>query len=373
MTASPSAASPSSAAPTFPLTLGILGGGQLGRMLAFAAARLGHRVIVLDPAADAPAGAVAEHLCAPYDDPTALAELAERCDVVTYEFENIPVAAVETIGADRVRPHPRALDVSADRLTEKQHVASIGLQPAPFRAADDQAQLEAAVGELAAEGHDRMVAKTRRLGYDGKGQLRLAAGEVPGDAFEQLGGVPLVVEGFVDFDCEISVIAARALDGTVRCFPPARNEHRDGILAVSEVPAGVDADVVIAAQSAAKRLLGSLDYVGVLGLELFVTADGLLVNEFAPRVHNSGHWSELASVTDQFEQHVRAVLGLPLGDPASLACRMENLIGDDLDRTPDLLAVGDWRVHVYGKAEARPGRKMGHATRLTGDGLQLFR
>lgn len=366
-------------APTGPArpVLGILGGGQLGRMLALAAHRLGVEVVVLDPAPDAPAGRVSEHLCAAYDDAAALAELSRRCTVVTYEFENIPSAAVDALGEDRVRPHPRALAVSSDRLTEKRHLASIGLRPAPFRPADDQAGLEAAIGELASEGAQRTVVKTRRLGYDGKGQLRVDVADVPADGFERLGGVPLVVEAYVPFEAEISVIAARSVDGTVRCFPPARNEHRNGILAVSEVPAGVGAEVAAAARSAAETLAASLDYVGVLGLELFVLPDGSIVaNEFAPRVHNSGHWSELASVTDQFEQHVRAVLDLPLGDPASLPCRMENLIGGDVARIPELLAEGTWRVHDYGKAELREGRKMGHATRLSVgavEPLQLFR
>ncbi|MDH3293150.1 MAG: 5-(carboxyamino)imidazole ribonucleotide synthase [Acidimicrobiia bacterium] len=346
-------------------TLGVVGGGQLGRMLAMAAARLDVRVTVLDPTPDAPAAQVAnEQLIADYDDVEALAELARRCDRVTFEFENVPAAGLDALNAEgKLQPNPRALSIAQDRLDEKAFIASVGLSPAPYRPADDQAGLESAVAELSGAA----ILKTRRLGYDGKGQLWIGAGQpVPADAFERLGGVPLVVEAVVDFTAEISVIGARGSDGSMRFYEPARNSHRGGILARSVVPCGFDDAVVAAAWAATEAMLIGLDYVGVIGVEFFVGRDGrLTVNEFAPRVHNSGHWTEAACLCSQFEQHVRAVLDLPLGDPFRHSdAEMENLLGDPGDRVAEMLAEGDWMVHLYGKAEARPGRKMGHATRL---------
>lgn len=351
-------------------TLGIVGGGQLGRMLAMAAARHDVRVIVLDPTPDAPAAQVAnEQLVAAYDDVDALAELARRCHRVTYEFENVPAAGLEALNADgKLHPNPRALSISQDRLDEKQFIASVGLSPAPFRRADDQDGIESAAPELSAAGSDGVIVKTRRLGYDGKGQLRIPSGEpVPADAFDRLGGVPLVVEAVIDFQAEISVIGARGSDGSMRFFDPARNTHSDGILSRSVVPSGVDAAAVEAARAATEAMLVGLDYVGVIGVEYFVDRDGsVIVNEFAPRVHNSGHWTEAACLCSQFEQHVRAVLDLPLGDPRRHSdADMENLLGDPTERVAEMLADGDWMVHLYGKGEARPGRKMGHATRIT--------
>ncbi len=350
-------------------TLGIVGGGQLGRMLAMAAARLDVRVVVLDPTPDAPAAQVAnEQLVAAYDDVDALARLARRCDRVTYEFENVPAVGLEALNSDgTLHPNPQALSISQDRLDEKQFVASVGLSPAPYRRADDQGDIETATAELLAAGSDGVIVKTRRLGYDGKGQLRIPGGEsVPSDAFDRLGGVPLVVEAVIDFDAEISVIGARGSDGSTRFYDPARNTHTDGILSRSVVPSGVAATVVNAAQAATEAMLTGLDYVGVIGVEFFVGGDGTLtVNEFAPRVHNSGHWTEAACLCSQFEQHVRAVLDLPLGDPRRHSdAEMENLLGDPTERVAEMLADGEWMVHLYGKAEARPGRKMGHATRL---------
>lgn len=353
-------------------TLGIVGGGQLGRMLAMAAARLDVRVVVLDPTADAPAAQVAnEQLVAAYDDINALAELARRCDRVTYEFENVPGAGLEALNVDgTLHPNPRALSISQDRLNEKAFIASVGLSPAPYRRADDQAGIESATAELMAEtpaGSDGVIVKTRRLGYDGKGQLRIGPGRpVPSDAFQQLGRVPLVVEAVIDFETEISVIGARGSDGSMQFYDPARNTHRHGILSRSVVPGGVDDTTAEAARAATEALLIGLDYVGVIGVEFFVGRDGVLfVNEFAPRVHNSGHWTEAACLCSQFEQHVRAVLDLPLGHPRRHSdAEMENLLGDPTERVAEMLAEGDWMVHLYGKAEARPGRKMGHAIRL---------
>ncbi len=332
-------------------------------MLAMAAARFGFEVVVLDPDPLAPAAQVAtSHVVAAYDDASALAELADRCDAVTYEFENVPAATTEVLAGlgARLAPNPEALAISQERLREKDFLRSAGLDTAPYRAIDGPDDVVRAVEELGG----RAIVKTRRLGYDGKGQRRIDGDASPA-LFADMGSVPLLAEGFVDFVCEISVIVARAADGSVVCFPPARNEHRDGILARSTVPCGLSEEVTAAAIDAASRLIEALDYVGVLGLELFVLADDRLVaNEFAPRVHNSGHWTELASVTDQFEQHVRAVAGLPLGSTESFACEMENLIGHDVDRFGQLLADAEWRVHLYGKTETREGRKMGHATRL---------
>lgn len=343
-------------------TIGIVGGGQLARMLAMAAARLGYRTVVLDPAAPCPAAQVAnEQIVARYDETDALDQLASRCDVITYEFENVPESAASLLARLRpLRPNSEALAVSQDRLAEKIFFASIGIPTAPYHPVDSQDDVADALAQL----DGRAILKTRRLGYDGKGQLRLE-GVAPADAFAALGSVPLIAEGVVDFVTEISVIVARSLDGDTCCFEPARNEHRDGILASSIVPSGQPKDVVAAAQQAAIELVTALDYVGVLGLELFVLGDGRIVaNEYAPRVHNSGHWTELACVTDQFEQHILAITGHPLGTTAERPCEMINLIGSDVDRIPELLAAGDWRVHLYGKLEVRPGRKMGHATRL---------
>lgn len=343
-------------------TIGILGGGQLARMLAMAAARLGYHTVVLDPADPCPAAQVCDRqIVAAYDDPAALDELAAATSVVTYEFENVPAAAARRL-SERIALHPneRALATSQDRLDEKRFLQSVDIATAPFHAVDDLASVNAAVEALGGEA----IIKTRRFGYDGKGQLRLA-GPATTEQLEALGSGALIAEGVVPFEAEISVIAARSIDGDVRCFEPARNTHADGILVRSEVPSGLGNEVSALAQQYATTLITELDYVGVLGLELFVLADGSMVaNEYAPRVHNSGHWTELACSVDQFEQHIRAVTGLPLGDPASAPCEMVNLIGHDVDRVPDLLADGAWRVHMYGKAEVRPGRKMGHATRL---------
>lgn len=346
-------------------TIGIIGGGQLGRMLAMAAARLNFRTIILEPQADCPAAQLANRqIAAAYDDPAGLDELAAACDVVTYEFENVPVAAAERLAARvPVYPPPRALEVAQDRLTEKRFINDCGIPTARFHAIDSQADLDAALTDFGGQG----VLKTRRLGYDGKGQkvFRSAADDAAG-AFASLGSVPMILESFVAFERELSVIAARALDGKVRAFDPAENVHRNGILHTSTVPANVSEATAEAARAAAAAILGKLDYVGVIGIEFFVLADGgLVANEMAPRVHNSGHWTEAACVISQFEQHIRAVAGLSLGNPRRHSdCVMQNLIGDDIDVLPQWLATDDTLVHLYGKTEARPGRKMGHVTTL---------
>lgn len=347
-------------------TIGIIGGGQLGRMLAMAASRLNFRTIILEPQPDCPALQLANRqIVAAYDDETALAELADACDVITYEFENVPVAAARFL-ADRkpVYPPPRALEVAQDRLVEKTFLNDCGIRTAGFRAVDSQADLEAALAEFGGAG----VLKTRRLGYDGKGQKVFRAGDDAAGAYDELGAVPLILESFIAFDREISVIAARAVDGSIACYDPAENIHRGGILHTSTLPAEIYEGTSTDARTAAIRLLDKLDYVGVIGIEFFVGTDGALIaNEIAPRVHNSGHWTEAACVISQFEQHIRAVTGLPLGDPVRHSdCVMQNLIGDDIHDVRDWAGKPDVLVHLYGKTEPRPGRKMGHVTRLTG-------
>ncbi len=346
-------------------TIGIIGGGQLGRMLAIAAARLNFRTVILEPQADCPAAQVANaQITAAYDDPKALAELAERCDVVTYEFENVPVSAAEALQRSvPVYPPAKALEVSQDRLVEKRFLNACGIETAKFHAIESQADLEKALADFGGKG----VLKTCRLGYDGKGQrVFRSAEESPAGAYEALGSVPLILESFVPFEREVSIIAARAKDGTVVCFDPAENVHRNGILHTSTLPAQMPDATAKTARESAEKLLAALDYVGVIGMEFFVMADGTLIaNEIAPRVHNSGHWTEAACIVSQFEQHIRAVAGLPMGNPHRHSdCVMTNLIGDDILDVPTWLTKKDVLVHLYGKTESRPGRKMGHVTEL---------
>jgi 5-(carboxyamino)imidazole ribonucleotide synthase len=346
--------------------IGILGGGQLGRMLAIAAARLAYKTVILDPDPNAPAAQVANrHVIAGYDDRKALADFAAACDVVTYEFENVPVEAASLIAAvTPVFPKPNALDVAQDRIAEKEFLNRIGVATAPFRAIERFAELSDALQAF----HGAGILKTRRLGYDGKGQAVLNGADARqvAAAFAALGGKALVLEGFVPFTAEISVIAARSRDGGFAAFDPPRNSHESGILARSSVPSGLSAQIEQTAVSITRSIMDALDYVGVMGVELFVLEDGtLLVNEIAPRVHNSGHWTEAACLTSQFEQHIRAITGLPLGDTARHSdCVMENMIGADVDRAVQLAAEANVLIHLYGKTEPRPGRKMGHFTRI---------
>lgn len=344
-------------------TIGILGGGQLGRMLSVAASRLGFRCHIFEPGAEPPAGQVAWKVTtAPYEDEAALTAFAESVDVVTYEFENIPTAALDLI--ERLRPiHPnrRALAISQDRLQEKAFLNGIGLSTAPWAAVEDMASLEAALATIGTPS----ILKTTRLGYDGKGQARIKTPEDAPAALAAMAGAPAVLEGFVEFSCEISVIAARGLDGSVSCFDPGENVHRDGILHTTTVPARISPALRSDAVLIAAKILNALDYVGVLGVELFVTPKGLLVNEIAPRVHNSGHWTQTGCTVDQFEQHIRALAGWPLGDGSRYAdVEMLNLIGDDVARVPVLAKEPRTQIHLYGKAEAKPGRKMGHVNRV---------
>ncbi|MDJ0992045.1 MAG: 5-(carboxyamino)imidazole ribonucleotide synthase [Dinoroseobacter sp.] len=339
--------------------IGILGGGQLGRMLSAAASRLGLQCHIFEPGANPPAGHVAAQVTtASYEDLDALRRFAESVDVITYEFENIPVPALDTLEALRpIRPGRRALAVSQDRLTEKDFLRELGLQTAPYAPVGDSQSFEAALEQFGTPS----ILKTRRLGYDGKGQARLKTTDDAENALAAMDGAPAILEGFIDFSHEVSVIAARGLDGSVACFDPGENVHKDGILATTTVPARLTGAQRTDAVLLAGKILNALDYVGVLGVELFVTAGGLVVNEIAPRVHNSGHWTQNACTIDQFEQHIRAVAGWPLGDGSRYAnAVMENLIGDDMTRVPDLAADPAAALHLYGKAEARAGRKMGH-------------
>ena len=346
-------------------TIGIIGGGQLGRMLAMTAARLGYRTAILEPQADCPASQLANRqIVAAYDDIGALAELAGLSAVVTYEFENVPVAAASRLAREvPVFPPPQALEVSQDRLAEKRFLNGIGISTADFLPVDNDADLASALSDFAGSG----VLKTCRMGYDGKGQrlFRDFDGDVDG-IFAAMGGVPLILESLVSFEREVSVIAARGRDGSLAAYDPAENVHRDGILYSSTVPAAISPGTAEIACRSAFTILDALGYVGVIGVEFFALGDGsLLVNEIAPRVHNSGHWTEAACAVSQFEQHIRAIAGLPLGDCTRHSdCVMENLIGSDVERVPDLLAEPDLVLHLYGKAEARPGRKMGHFTRI---------
>lgn len=347
-------------------TIGIIGGGQLGRMLAIAAARLGLRTVVLEPQKSCPAAQVANHqIIASYDNPAALEELGSVCDVVTYEFENVPVAAARSLATHcAVHPNPRALEVAQDRLVEKQFLHGCQIPTADFHAVDTAEELRHALAHFGGQG----VLKTRRLGYDGKGQhVFRNADDDPVQVMSELGHVPLILESFVAFEREVSVIAARHPDGEVACYDLVENIHRNGILHTSTVPARANAETQDRAREFATRLLTALDYVGIVGLELFLMADGsLIANEFAPRVHNSGHWTEAACSISQFEQHIRAVCGWPLGqaDRHSDAI-MTNLLGDDASDLEHLISGNSDLLHLYGKSESRTGRKMGHITRIS--------
>ncbi len=344
-------------------TIGILGGGQLGRMLSVAASRLGLRCHIYEPGANPPAADVAHTCtCAGYDDETALIAFAQSVDVISYEFENIPTAALDLLERHRpIRPGRVALRVSQDRLTEKDFLTGLGLSTAPYATVDDAQTLAAAIAKIGTPS----ILKTRRFGYDGKGQARLNTPDDAAQALADMAGAPALLEGFVDFTTEISVIAARNTDGDVACFDPGENLHEHGILRRTTIPAQIPAALRTDAVLIASRILNALDYVGVLGVELFVTANGLIVNEIAPRVHNSGHWTQNGCAVDQFEQHIRAVSGWPLGDGTRHAdVVMENLIGDDMNRVPSLSRQADTALHLYGKSEIRPGRKLGHANIL---------
>jgi len=357
--------------PTSPLppgsTLGILGGGQLGRMLSQAASRLGFDVVILDPEAGSPAGRVsARQIVAAYDDPEALSELGRSCDAVTFEFENVPAASVERLAGSgaRVAPGPLALSTAQDRVVEKTFLNDAGAPTVAFAAIDTIEDLKAAVQALGLPA----LLKTRRDGYDGKGQAWVRSPEDVETAFAAIGGRPAILEAAADFVRELSVIAARRADGEIAVYPLGENSHAGGVLRTTIAPATASAGTQARAHEIASAILNGLDYVGVIGVELFELADGtLLVNEIAPRVHNTGHWTQDGCVCDQFEQHVRAVVGWPLGPTAAHArIEMTNLLGDEIEQWPALAAAPDVRLHLYGKAEARAGRKMAHVNRVMG-------
>lgn len=338
--------------------IGILGGGQLGRMLAVAASRLGLKAHIFEPGANPPAGHVADQVTtASYEDEAALRRFAQSVDVITYEFENIPTSALDIL--EQIRPiHPGrlALAISQDRLSEKEFLTGLGLKVAPYANVTSAAEAEAAAQSIGTPS----ILKTRRMGYDGKGQVRLKNVSDMEQAWQAMQGAPSVLEGFINFSHEVSVIAARTSDGQVACYDPGENVHREGILHSTTVPASLSAAQRMDAVLLAGQILNALDYVGVMGVELFVTADGLIVNEIAPRVHNSGHWTQNGCDICQFEQHIRAVAGWPLGDGSRHSdMRMENLIGADMDRVPELRKTNA-ALHLYGKSEVKPGRKMGH-------------
>ena len=344
-------------------TIGILGGGQLGRMLAIAAAQLGYKCHVVDPAEDGPAAQVAASFTrAAYDDAAALRALAEVVDVATYEFENLPVAPLEVLGG-KLRPSTRSLAIAQDRAREKAFIEQCAGRVAPWRAVASFDHVEAAVAELGTP----VVLKTRRYGYDGKGQAWIRSPDEAQAAWRAIGEEPAVAEAGVDFTAEFSVIVARWADGRHRFWDSAENEHGEGILRRSTVPCSDAVALQVAeAREAAVGIAEALGHIGVLTVEFFASRDGPVVNEIAPRVHNSGHWTIEGAVTSQFEQHIRAICDLPPGptDLVGSGAVMDNLIGDDLNRWPELVAEPGVHVHIYGKGDPRPGRKMGHVTRV---------
>jgi 5-(carboxyamino)imidazole ribonucleotide synthase len=354
-------------APILPgATIGVLGGGQLGRMLSLAASRLGMKTHIYCPDPDSPAFEVTPHkTVAGYDDEAALEAFAGSVDVVTYEFENVPVETAGIIARHApVRPGPKALEISQDRLAEKRFLKRAGIPVAPYKPVKVRGDLYAALLEI---GYPAVL-KTTRLGYDGKGQRTIRAKDDAEKAFGEIGGVQLVLEGFIAFEREISVIVARGTDGASVAYDPAENVHKDHILKTSTLPASISEAAGQKAIAMAKSVADALDYVGVMGVEFFVVSDGaepeLLVNEIAPRVHNSGHWTEAVCVTDQFENHIRAICGWPLGDTTRLAdVVMENLVGDEISDIAARLVRG-MMPHHYGKEEIRAGRKMGHINRV---------
>jgi 5-(carboxyamino)imidazole ribonucleotide synthase len=349
-------------------TLGILGGGQLGRMLIMAAARLGLRSHVYSPEPDSCAFDVAsEKTCAAYDDEDSLIRFAKSVDLITYEFENVPAETADFLVASRsaVLPDPVILATTQDRLAEKSFLIDFGIGTAPFAEIGSEVDISVAAVQI----EPPAVLKTRRLGYDGKGQAIVRGEGDAAAAWKELGEVPAILEGFVEFEREISVVAARGRDASFVAYDPIENIHREHILHRSLIPAGIPAAVAKEAVAIARKIADELSYVGVLTVEMFVVEkDGkhqLLVNEIAPRVHNSGHWTIDGATVSQFEQHIRAVAGWPLAKPRRLGqVEMTNLIGDEIEGWRKLLAEPGAALHVYGKREARPGRKMGHVTRL---------
>jgi len=348
-------------------TIGILGGGQLGRMLALAAARLDLNCHVYSPEKDSCAFAVVrQHTCADYEDASALRRFAEAVDVVTYEFENVPAKTAAFLQRRKqVVPDPKVLETTQDRLVEKDFLRELKIATAPYAPVHSATQLTDAIAALGLPA----VLKTRQLGYDGKGQAKIDRDSDPIAAWRGLQNAPSILEGFIAFEREVSVIVARARDGKVECFDVTENVHRDHILKISSVPAKVTPALAAEARRVATRIAKAFDYVGVLAVEMFVVRSGakrhVMVNEIAPRVHNSGHWTIDGATVSQFEQQIRAVAGWPLAKPLRLGrVEMTNLLGDEIDEAARWLGVPGAAVHLYGKGAARPGRKMGHVTRV---------
>jgi 5-(carboxyamino)imidazole ribonucleotide synthase len=348
-------------------TIGILGGGQLGRMLAMAAARLGFHCQVFSPDPDSPAfDVVLNAACAEYADVEALELFANDVDVITYEFENVPAAAAMILAARRpVLPNRKILETTQDRLAEKDFVKRLGISTADYADVSSPASLRAAIARIGLPA----VIKTRRFGYDGKGQALIREGDNIDRIWADLGTKSAILEAFIPFECEISVIAARSASGEVECFDVTENEHRDHILKISRAPAAISDALAAQARDVAAKIATALDYVGVLAVEMFVLVDHsgarILVNEIAPRVHNSGHWTLDGASISQFEQHIRAIAGWPLGKPVRHGpVTMTNLIGEEILDYERWLTVPGATVHLYGKGQPRPGRKMGHVTQV---------
>ena len=344
-------------------TIGILGGGQLGQMLSMAAARLGFKTHIFEPSENPPASNVASKFTrAEYDDYDALKQFASSVDVVTYEFENIPTAALDIIETQsEIFPNREALKISQDRLIEKEFINKLGFKTASFCEVNSIEELIHAINQIGAPS----ILKTRRFGYDGKGQVKVQPSSKPEEIWKNLGEKALILEGFINFSSEFSVIGSRSKNGQISCFDPGENVHKDGILRTTTVPAHLTNQQKTEAVLITAKILETLKYVGVIGIEFFLEKNSLVINEFAPRVHNSGHWTQNGCTVDQFEQHIRAITGWKLGNAERHSdVIMENLIGDEIYKTNQLVEDGSIALHLYGKADVNPGRKMGHFNRI---------
>lgn len=344
-------------------TIGILGGGQLGQMLSMAAARLGFKTHIFEPSENPPASNVSSKFTrAEYDDYDALKQFASSVDVVTYEFENIPTAALDIIETQsEIFPNREALKISQDRLIEKEFINKLGFKTASFCEVNSIEELIHAINQIGAPS----ILKTRRFGYDGKGQVKVQPSSRPEEIWKNLGEKALILEGFINFSSEFSVIGSRSKDGQISCFDPGENVHKDGILRTTTVPAHLTNQQKTEAVLITAKILETLKYVGVIGIEFFLEKNSLVINEFAPRVHNSGHWTQNGCTVDQFEQHIRAITGWKLGNAERHSdVIMENLIGDEIYKTNQLVEDGSIALHLYGKADVNPGRKMGHFNRI---------
>ena len=344
-------------------TIGILGGGQLGQMLSMAAARLGFKTHIFEPSENPPASNVASKFTrAEYDDYDALKQFASSVDVVTYEFENIPTAALDIIETQsEIFPNREALKISQDRLIEKEFINKLGFKTASFCEVNSIEELIHAINQIGAPS----ILKTRRFGYDGKGQVKVQPSSKPEEIWKNLGEKALILEGFINFSSEFSVIGSRSKDGQISCFDPGENVHKDGILRTTTVPAHLTNQQKTEAVLITAKILETLKYVGVIGIEFFLEKNSLVINEFAPRVHNSGHWTQNGCTVDQFEQHIRAITGWKLCNAERHSdVIMENLIGDEIYKTNQLVEDGSIALHLYGKADVNPGRKMGNFNRI---------